>query len=476
MTITTTIVGAAPPEADKGRDDLGVDVKAPPSDGIEGDAPPLEKPSDVEQQKTEEGIIKFSRLGWKRLTVLLIVEAVAIGALSLPQAFARLGMFLGVILNVCIGIIAVYTGYLVGQVKLKYPQIHHYADAGWLLLGRTGYEGMSVIFVLLLVFLSASHCLTGATAFNTITDHGTCSVVFSVVSAVLLLLLSIPPSFAEVAILGYIDFVSIVLAIGITIIATGVRKNGIAPVPEGQEWSAWPQPGLNFQECFVAILNIMFAYSFSVCQFSFMDEMHSPQDYMKSLYTLGFLEVSIYCLTGGLIYAFVGKEVESPAILSAGPTVSKVAFGVALPVIFISGSIFITTAGRFIHGRMYANSVTRFVNTKKGWVTWLATVSALAIIGWVIAEAIPFFSDLVSLCAALFNSPFTFCFPAIMWFMILREGPWNSWKNLALGAWNIFILVLGLFCLVGGTYASIQNIVDQYNAGEASDPFTCARE
>lgn len=465
--MTATIVGAAPldsgDDVEKSRLDLGVDVK-PPIDGIEGE-PPLEKPSDVEQQKTEEGIIKFSRLGWKRLTILLIVEAVAIGALSLPQAFARLGMVLGVLLNVCIGIIAVYTGYLIGKVKLKYPQIHHYADAGWLLLGRTGYECFSVIFVLLLVFLSASHCLTGATAFNTITEHGTCSVVFSVVSAILLLLLSIPPSFAEVAILGYIDFVSILLAIGITIIATGVRKNGIAPVPEGQEWSAWPQPGLNFQECFVAILNIMFAYSFSVCQFSFMDEMHSPQDYMKSLYTLGVLEVSIYSLTGGLIYAFVGKEVQSPALLSAGPTISKIAFGVALPVIFISGSIFITTASRFIHGRIYANTITRFVNTKKGWLTWLATITVITIIGWVIAEAIPFFSDLVSLCAALFNSPFTFCFPAIMWFMILREGPWNSWKNLALGAWNLFILILGLFCLVGGTYASVQNIVSRRAPG-----------
>ncbi len=64
-----------------------------------------------------------------------------------------------------------------------------------------------------------------------------------------------------------------------------------------------------------------------------------PRDYVKSIWALGLIEIFIYTLTGALVYAFVGSEVKSPAILSAAPLVSKVAFGIALPVIFISGSI-----------------------------------------------------------------------------------------------------------------------------------------
>jgi len=45
--------------------------------------------------------------------------------------------------------------------------------------------------------------------------------------------------------------------------------------------------------------------------------------------------VFIYTITGALIYAFVGDEVASPALLSTSETVSRVTFGVALPVIFI---------------------------------------------------------------------------------------------------------------------------------------------
>lgn len=56
--------------------------------------------TDLEQQLTAQGNAKFNRLGWKRLTVVLIVEAIALGSLSLPSAFATLGMTAGVILSV----------------------------------------------------------------------------------------------------------------------------------------------------------------------------------------------------------------------------------------------------------------------------------------------------------------------------------------------------------------------------------------
>ncbi|OJJ03413.1 hypothetical protein ASPVEDRAFT_53836 [Aspergillus versicolor CBS 583.65] len=431
------------------------------------------KLSDTEQQITQDGIAKFSRLGWKRLTILLVVEAIAIGALSLPAAFATLGMVVGVLLNVIIGFIAIYTGYLVGKVKLLHPEVRHYGDVGRLLLGRTGYEVLSFMLILQLLFLAASHCLTGATAFSNITDNATCSVVFSIVSAILMYLLSIPPSFAEVAILGYIDFASIILAIGITIIATGIQRNDHHSNQIDVQWSAGPKADLSFTECFTAVLNIIFAYGFTTCQFSFMDEMHTPADYMKSIWSLGLIEISIYTLTGALIYAFVGPNVEAPALLSAGPLISKIAFGVAIPVIFISGAILVTTAGRAIHGRIYANEITRFINTTKGWTTWLLVILALVIVGWVIAEAIPFFSDLVALISALLNSGFTFYFPAVMWFVLLRTGEWNSWRNLGLGALNVFIFCLGIFCLVGGTYASVQSIIDQYQQGFAGKPFGC---
>ena len=226
---------------------------------------------DLEERKVQEGHAKFKRLGWKRLTVVLIVEAIALGSLSLPSAFATLGMVAGVFLSVGLGLIAIYTSHIVGQVKLRFPEVQHYADAGRLICGRFGYELLGAMFTLQLVFLVGSHCLTGTIAFQNITENGACGIVFGVVSAVILLLLAIPPSFAELAILGYIDFASILLAIGITIIATGVQAGRSSGGMSSVDWSAWPKEGATLVDAVIAVTNIVFAYSFAITQFSMME-------------------------------------------------------------------------------------------------------------------------------------------------------------------------------------------------------------
>lgn len=411
------------------------------------------------KQIAAAGDAHFHRLGWKRLAIVTIVEAVALGALSLPSAYHTLGMFAGVFLTITLGIIAIFTSYIVGQVKLAFPATANYADAGRLLLGRFGYELFGAALVLELVMVVGSHALTGSIALSRLDDYKVCSIAFSAVSAVILLILAIPPSFTEVAILGYIDFVSIIAAVGITIIATGIQASGTPHGLSGVDWSAWPKPDLSFSEAFVAVSNIIFAFSFAIGQFSFMDEMHTPKDYMKSIWASGFIQITIYTLTGALCYAFIGSKVQAPALLSAGETISKIAFGVAIPVIFISGSINSTVALRYLHARLWKNSPNRYIQTSMGWFTWICLVTVFTIVAWVIAEAIPIFSDLLSLASALFVSGFSFWIPAIMWFKLLCKGKWYSRKNILISLGCVLAFIIGVVTLVAGTYATIHDIV-----------------
>jgi hypothetical protein len=424
-----------------------------------GEVRPTVEMNDYEKQKVAEGEAHFHRLGWKRLTIVLIVTAVALGSLSLPGAFATLGMVAGVILTVGIGLVALYASFVIGQMKLKYPHISHYTDAGRMMFGNIGYEIVSFMFIMQLVFTIGSHVLTGAIMFGNLTNDGACTIVFTVVSAILLFLVAIPPSFSEMAILGYIDFASIIAAIFITIVATGVRASELPGGVASVEWSAWPKEGLSLAETFIAISNIVFAYSFALCQFSFMDEMHTPQDYDKAIMSLGIFEIFLYTITGALVYVFVGPDVKSPALLSAGPVVSKVAFGIAIPVIFISGSINTTVVARYIHGRAFKNSIIRYVNTPMGWATWIGLDAIITLLSWVIAGAVPFFSDLLAICSSLFVSGFTFYFPAIMWFMFIREGKWFERKNWLPAAANALSFIVGITVLGVGTYSAIWDIV-----------------
>lgn len=190
-----------------------------------------------------------------------------------------------------------------------------------------------------------------------------------------------------------------------------------------------------------------------------MDEMHTPKDYVKSIWALGLIEIFIYTVTGALVYSFVGNDVQSPALLSAGGVIAKIAFGVGLPVIYISGSINGTTVGRSIHGRVFKGTVTAYINTTKGWVTWISLIAVITIVAFIIAEAIPFFEDLLSISSALFISGFTFYFPAMMWFMLIREGKWYAKKNIVKSVTNGLVFVIGIVVLVGGTYSAVDDIV-----------------
>lgn len=428
-----------------------------------------------EPESLQEGEQKFNKLGWKRLTICLIVEAIALGSLSLPAVFATLGMVPGLLITVFIGVLAMYTSYIIGLVKLKYPHIKDYAEALGLIWGPWGYHLAVVMFITMLLLLIGSHVLTGTIALIKITDElSMCALVWGVISAILLFLLALPPTFADFAILGYIDFASILLAIGITIIATGIDASNNPGGLSAVQWRLWPKAGTSFSEAFLAVSNILFAYTFGMVQFSFMDEMHTPSDYVKSTCAIGIIEIVIYTLTGSLIYAFVGDSVASPALLSTSKTVSRVAFGVALPVIFISGSINSTVLGKYFMGRAFRDSKIRLINDARGWAVWLAVLAVITVISWIIGEAIPFFSSLLGVIASLFISGFTIYFPALFWFSLIKEGKWNkSWGNVALSVLNAFVVLVGLVFLGCGTYASIQSIVDAYAQGAVGEPFAC---
>ena len=206
-----------------------------------------------------------------------------------------------------------------------------------------------------------------------------------------------------------------------------------------------------------------------------MGDIHTPRDSVKSIWLLGLIEIFIYTLTGAIIYSFVGRDVSSPAILSGSKVVSRVAFGVALPVIFISGAINTTVVGKYIMGRVFPRSELRYVNTRKGWAIWLVLLAGLTIIAWVIAEAIPFFNALLGIISSLFISGFTFYFPALFWFTLVKEGKWNAnAKNIGLSIMNALAFCIGICVLCCGTYASVEDIIQSYKTGTVGGSFACS--
>jgi amino acid permease len=122
----------------------------------------------------------------------MIAETVSLGILSLPQTLARIGSVPGTILIFAFGVICYYTGYLVFWFKMQHDDVHTYADAMEVMLGRWGRRMGEVLQASVLVFLMAAHLVTFSVMMNTLTQHALCTVVFTALGMVISFLVTIP--------------------------------------------------------------------------------------------------------------------------------------------------------------------------------------------------------------------------------------------------------------------------------------------
>ncbi|GCB24888.1 N amino acid transport system protein [Aspergillus awamori] len=404
--------------------------------------------------------VKYKVLKWWQCGLLMVAETVSLGVLSLPAAVAGLGLVPSVIILVCLGALATYTGYVIGQFKWRYPHICSMADAGEVLAGRFGRELLGFAQIIFLVFIMASHLLTFTIAMNDLTNHGTCSIVFGVVGLAISFVCTLPRTLEKMSWLSLISFISILSSVFITMIGVGISHPG--KVIEATVKT-------DLIHGFTAVANIVFAFSGHAAFFSLAAELKNPADYPKALMLLQSVDITLYLVAAIVIYCYGGSTVTSPALGSASTVVSKVAYGIALPTIIIAGVINGHVSAKSVYVRIFRGTDHMH---KRSWIavgSWTAIVLALWVLAWIIAEAIPVFNKLLSLVTALFASWFTFGLSAIFWFY-MNHGQWfSSPKKVALSAVNLLALGVGC-CLCGlGLYVSGKAIHDDPHHAS----FTC---
>ncbi|THC99783.1 hypothetical protein EYZ11_000713 [Aspergillus tanneri] len=235
----------------------------------------------------------------------------------------------------------------------------------------------------------ASHILTFTVAMNTITEHGTCTIVFGVIGLVISFLCCLPRTSGNMAYLSVASFISIFIAVMIAMIGVGIER------PGNQHVDATIQTDL--YHAFLAVCNIVFAYAAHAAFFGFMSEMKDPKEFPKSLLLLQAVEISLYVITAIVIYRYAGSDVTSPALGSASPVVRKVAYGIALPTIIIAGVVNGHVAMKYVYVRIFRNSDRMHKRDFVAVGSWIVIGAVLWIIAWVIASAIPVFQNLLSL-------------------------------------------------------------------------------
>ncbi|KAJ5721001.1 uncharacterized protein N7483_008935, partial [Penicillium malachiteum] len=377
------------------------------------------------------------RLTNLHISTVMIAENISLGILSIPSTIAVLGMVPAAILIVFLGVLSWYTGFIIGQFKLRYPHVHSMGDAGEIIFGPVGRILLEIGQLLLLVFVMSSHILTATIVLSTITDKAVCGIVFGVVALVICFLGSLPRTMARVYWLSLISFASIFITTIVTMISIGVQSKSDIQFEVVRQ--------VSFYEGFLAFTNIMFGFIAHVTFFGLISETQDPEFFPRSLAMLQITDTVLYLVSGLVIYRYAGVDVQSPAPSSAGPLMKKICYGLAIPTVFIAGIVVGHVACKYVYVRILRGSSHMHRNSFVGIGTWVGIGGALWVIAWVIAESIPGFNDLLSLISALFGSILSFALPAIFWLYMNRGKYFSTVSKTCLTVINILIFAIGCF-------------------------------
>ena len=300
-----------------------------------------------------------------------------------------------------------------------------------------------------------------------------CTVGFSAIWAVLSFFCSLPRTFDTLSKLATLSAFFTFLSVLFAAIFAGIEAhpNGY-DTPGGGKTGLLtgspivlvvPAAGTGFVSGMNAFLNISYTFIGQITIPSFIAEMKEPKDFPKALWAVTICEIIVFSVTASVVYAYTGTQYNTaPAFGSLGNEVyKKVAFSFMIPTLIFLGVLYASVSARFVFFRIFEGTRHKGNHTVVGWATWAGILACTWILAFIIAEVIPFFSDLLSLMSSLFDSFFGFIFWGTAYMRMRRADYGAGWlsergiRGMAGFALNVVLIGIGLFMLTGGTYVSI---------------------
>lgn len=391
----------------------------------------------------------YKTLGRWRASVILITIEVGIGVLSLPSALQTLGLIPGIIVILGFGSLTTYCGYILVQFYRRYPMVTNLVDCALYVGGKPFEYFLGAAFILNLVLICASANITMSVALNTLSNHALCTVAFMAFPHIVCWLLCLPRKLTFAAAFSWVCTISIVSAVLIVMIALGVAG---PRAPPGFEVSIALVGKPTFVETVNALLNVAFSFAGNQSFISVMAEMrNAPRDFPPALFMQKGFEVVVYIVVACVIYGLAGDAVTSPALGSAPEIPAKIAYGILIPSVLGTGLVIGITAIKYMYITIMRNTKPDQVNVHNAftWSLWIGIGTLFWIVSFVVSNAIPIFSSILNISAAIFVSWFTFGLTSLFWLHLNWKTKHSSPRKIAVAVLNYIIISLTLFLMVG---------------------------
>lgn len=278
----------------------------------------------------------------------------------------------GLVVVFVIGILTTWTDYIVGTFKLAHPEVYTLADVGQIMGGPILRETLGIMYWLYMTFVAGAGMLGCSTAFNALSEHGACTAVFVLVSAVISFGVASIQTLDRISWLTWVGIVGLMSGILTVTVAVGVQDRP-SDAPATGPWS----PGVvavgspSFTDAAAALASIIFSYAGAPGFFNIVSEMKDPRKYTRSLICCQALVMGTYMIVGAVVYHYCGQYVSSPALGSAGPLLKKISYGLALPGLIIGTVLNVHLPAKYLFVRILSGTQHLARNTRTHYLVWL---------------------------------------------------------------------------------------------------------
>lgn len=443
-------------------------------------------------------------------SVFYLITTDILGPYSTPWAFQQVGYGPGVACFFVFGIMAAYSGFLLWWMFLKldserYP-VRSFGDLGQRIYGSWFRHVCNILQSLQLVINVGIIILQNGQGLSQMAHFKLC---FSVCNVVWTLAGMILGQIRTLQKFGRIANLSIWMNILVLIMTMAFVANS----PPNYQAVAGGDTGpvitqaINlqpFQTQLEGIMQIVFSYGGAMIFIEFMAEMRRPMDFWKAMAVSQIFIFVVYMFFGLFVYSYQGQYVVNPA----NQGISTYGLQTATNAISLTaGLIAAALYGNIGVKVIYNNILVELFSFPQLTVTQGKYYFAILVlvywsIAFVIGSAIPQFSNLSSLVAAVCIFQFSYTFPP---FMILgycmqvdatkgdREFDVNNpdahrvdtWRDLSrwkrafftkqalFHVWNFLLTLACVSCAALSAYSAIESIKAAFSASGSASSFGC---
>ncbi|PSN61447.1 hypothetical protein BS50DRAFT_592922 [Corynespora cassiicola Philippines] len=430
---------------------------------------------DGEIFKRGEGNVDFRTVSWIHTSVIFLKLIFATGVLTIPSAMYTLGAFPGAINVLGWQFLNTYCALVQGNFRNNHAGCHSIADMGNLVGGKIVKEIAGILFLIAFIIVAASGIVGVSTALNALSNHSMCTNYFSIIAAIMVAVCASARKFEKIAWITWVGFASVFIAVFIVVVGvTTLDRPAAAPQSGPYDFGYHVIGHPTFAAGITAASTIFCSGAGTSAFLPVMSEMRNPREYSKAVNWCMGLVTAAYLSFSLVVYKWCGKWVASPSLGSAGPVVKKVAYGVGIIGLCVSGALYVHVSAKYVFVRILRNSRHLQANTVVHWGVWMGCITGMTVVSFLIASGVPIFNYLLSLAGSVAFAPLALGLPGWLW--IYDHDDWwrGSWWQRIVYGLHVLLILISVFLTVGGTYGVIVQIMDAYADGTIASAFSCA--